>query len=174
MTPRAAEFLWERCCVDAKAVLGDALSLLRVEGGAVVAALGPRARTVLDSLQTDVTGAGADLEAVEVYWALEADTADKALRGNSVPRFHGVGSDGVRYSVEFDALGSLLHVPLRLADAYVVPDGKGGWATLGRPEYTLGQVLYGVIHELTWHGTPAERDGVRREMEGSVRDSRRL
>ena len=41
-------------------------------------------------------------------------------------------------------------------------------ATLRNVNYTLGQVLYAILWELSWHGGPEDRDKLNKELKGMV------
>jgi len=74
------------------------------------------------------------------------------------------------YGVSFSAPNTLINIPLKLNNKFTIYEEdmnnkvtttNRGWReliTLDNPEYTLGQILYSIVWELSWNGNPANRD----------------
>jgi hypothetical protein len=86
----------------------------------------------------------------------------------------------IAWGVSGQSVQAIVNVPLRLASAYTVYDstpGKHPSAEDDLTEYqgarfTLGQILHGVLWELTWHGSPEQRDARFAELKKRIAEIR--
>ena len=151
--------------------------------------------TKLAESETTALGTASDIEYLELYWAAgvgleelgvgvsEGKDTDDELLGLSFPALHGVGyearedvyeneslicraGDRIYYGVDFTGANLLARLPIRQTLRLSL-------TRLSRPvqvRMTLGQVLYGVFWELSFHGPPANRDAFLSELKGRVRE----
>ncbi len=105
-----------------------------------------------------------EIKYVELYWSVEHSQEDKTLSGNIFPEFHGIGTSAeIPISLMFTPTNEIAGLPLKLCDEFKIypsiteNEGRQTHSYKG-PQFSLGQILYGIIWELTWLGSPTERD----------------
>jgi len=122
-----------------------------------------------------------EVEYLELYWFLDhhkySNTSEE-MYGMLFPNFHGVGYESkedkedikkgeiTSYAVEFTPTYELINCPIRLKEemAFIETDysKKDGTPWVERNykkcHFTLGHILYGIIWELSFCGSPKERD----------------
>lgn len=128
------------------------------------------------------------IEYLELYYTPEYDKSDaqNRLNGFLMPNFHGVGvklredtesykkGDRIKWGINLSPINTLIKIPVKLNKRFIIhedniqskPDEKP--KVLGEfenPQYTLGNILYGIIWELSFYGPPEERDKVKRGLE---------
>lgn len=125
-----------------------------------------------------------EIEFLELYWNLWYDGKTPSFRGFSRPDLHGLGyvlqedlmhswgeiewpkGHRIPWSLSFQSSNKLINIPIKLASEVPVYndnlDDKDNWhrvlTTYQGAEYTLGNILYGIIWELSFHGGPESRD----------------
>jgi len=126
-----------------------------------------------------------DIEYLELYRSWTFDTAKKAYASTLRLDLHGVGQmlktdapgygakarERIEWSVSMTPLRELLALPLRLREAFRVVEGdidaKGYGEVIAQAscaELTLGQVIHGLLYELSFHGTPEDQMDFRDEL----------
>lgn len=112
------------------------------------------------------------LEYLELRWHPYYSSQDKEIGGWAFPEFHGWGparadypgdETGICYSLMGSRMNELADVPLRLCQEVQIVDtaASGTAEPLLRAEkcaFTLGQILFGILWELSWFGPPQKRD----------------
>lgn len=99
---------------------------------------------------------------------------------------HGYGNvyktgERVPWSVLGFKVEELMEVPVKLSDEmpityidYTDKTNKKNWwkevANYKNPQYTLGQILHGIMWELSWHGNPTSREDFKNELKSRVDD----
>jgi hypothetical protein len=103
---------------------------------------------------------------LELYWYIDYDEEEQKLSGNILPGFHGMGiSDHMPYSLMFTPANEIAELPLRLSQEFTLVSIKGKEPEIYKtPEFSLGQILYGIIWELSWIGGPEERERKKQEI----------
>jgi hypothetical protein len=183
---RAVEFLYEPVTLDRRLTLGDVLSLLYVcpplqqvfrrdfaEELCAEARKGPVPQS-RGSDPEEVSG----IESLELYWSWGYDTTTTAYSSVHRLDLHGVGrilavdapaygrraGERINWSISLTPLRELLDLPLRLRDAFNVTeddiDAKAYGDTVANakcPVVLLGQVIHGVLYELSFHGGPEQQ-----------------
>jgi len=121
-----------------------------------------------------------DIEYLELYTHLETDNDEydpkmpMHLNGLFLPQFHGIGKvleedgeegyykkgDRINWSLSFSPVANLLHLPVRIADHVTVSNGldwqQEAHVIKATPQYTVLQIVYGILWELSWYGSPEE------------------
>lgn len=98
-----------------------------------------------------------EIECLELSFTCEQDS--DGLTGNMFP-FFGGQSETENYSVSFAKCYELIDLPVKLGDFgiwHILPTGYKE-DRIKNPEFSLGQILYGVFWELGWYGNPERRD----------------
>ncbi len=102
-----------------------------------------------------------DIEYLELYWLLTEDKENVSLEGYQLPSFHGHGTEG-SYGVSLTPAYQLLDCPLKLRQEIYVYNDICSVAEPPRSyqnaTYTLGDILYVIIWELSFFGSPSMRD----------------
>lgn len=126
------------------------------------------------------------IDYLELYWNLEAESGKHSDFGGYIfPCFHGWGSwpedthtpAGTKggIGVDFSPSYELIDLPLRLKDTaevtflenYKYKDAER--REVAGPVYSLFHILYGIVWELSFMGSPDSRDNKRVELEETVR-----
>lgn len=149
--------------------------------------MGSAKHSAVPSIEYDPQG----IEFLELYQVWHRDSENGELQLQPIHRlgFHGVGfrlrEDGVHdgqveyraderihWGVSLVSPLELLHLPMRLNPEVVIRehnlDSVDHGQEIGRllnPGVTLGQVLNGILRELSWHGASASKDRDRAELE---------
>ncbi len=124
------------------------------------------------------------IEYLEIYYTPEYDKSEHVnhFYGFLIPNFHGVGvklredtehykkGDRIKWGINLSPVNTLIKIPVKLNKTFIIyednlqskPDEKP--KVLGEfenPQYTLGNLLHGIIWELSFYGPPEERDKVK-------------
>lgn len=134
-----------------------------------------------------------NLDYLELYWAFEKTTYKGATEfsGHFFPQFHGWGTwddpaagggkGGI--AIEFTPVNELADVPLRLREGVEITHNNldAKWSTLAELAtqedpavviqacpYSLFHILYGIVWELSFCGSPKDRDIRAKELRDTV------
>lgn len=108
-----------------------------------------------------------DIDYLELYHSFYI--FDKEISGFSFPSFHGVGvakeddffykkGDKVNYGIDFSPANELIDLPIKLSKTTNLEISKNKYQEYTTEEYTLLGILYGVFWELSFCGSPENRD----------------
>lgn len=180
---RAFEFLFEPVTLDERLSLGDVFRLLEICPTLQQVFRREFAGELCDEARkgplTPSRGSDpeevAGIEYLELYWSWRLDTSSGAYSGVHRLELHGVGhileadapdygvkaGGRIRWSVSLTPLRELLELPLRFRDDFDVTeddiDAKAYGHTIASGkcrELLLGQVIHGLLWELSVHGGP--------------------
>lgn len=183
---RAVEFLYKPVTLDPHLTLGDVFKLLDncppirqvlrrdfAEELCAEARKGPLPQS-RGSDPEEVAG----VEYLELYWSWGYDTATKAYSSVHRLDLHGVGrvlevdaqtygvkaGERINWSVSLTPVRELLGLPLRLRDTFNVTEDDIDAQAYGDtvdsakcPDVLLGQVIHGLLYELSFHGGPEQQ-----------------
>ncbi len=183
---RAVEYLYEPVTLDPRLTLGDVFMLLDncltlrkvfrrdfAEELCAEARKGPCPQSRGNDPE-DVAG----VEYLELYWSWGVDTATKAYSCVHRLDLHGVGrvlevdaqtygvkaGERINWSVSLTPMRELLDLPLRLRDTFDITEDDIDAKAYGDavdsarcPDALLGQVIHGVLYELSFHGSPEQQ-----------------
>lgn len=105
---------------------------------------------------------------LELYWFLESDL-EYGITGTLFPSFHGIGyePEKIPYGVELVPVYELAGLPLKLGGYSLYktegPLNERMIVESPKAQFTLQQILYGIIWELSYFGGPIEREKRSRE-----------
>lgn len=157
VTHHAPTLLFEPCRLDEDVTLKDIFLLIQHHIDVFEKILGNWCREfTTEALSTP--SQVEDLLYLELYYTLQVE--DGALEGINHPNFHGVGQDSP-YSLSFLPLNKLADLPVKLGPAQIE---QSSYPTL----YTLGNILNGILWELSFYGPPAQRDQLAKEVNTSL------
>lgn len=108
-----------------------------------------------------------ELLSLELYVAHELD--EDGLDGLPFPSVHAPSADET-YSIMFTPASNLSHLPITLGTFSVWKDRDAYFETEPYP-VSLGQILYALIWELSYCGSPRERDKKNEEVLGAYEDA---
>jgi hypothetical protein len=135
-----------------------------------------------------------NVEYVELYWHYEMD--DGYIGWNDMPQFHGIGWElkedkwekwdkdaptykaGYRipWGIDFMPLNEILHLPIRLNEAFIVYPDMKDWKPNTPPlfeakkKFTLGNVIEGTFWELSFYGSPEDKAAQKEHLDGIMDD----
>lgn len=103
------------------------------------------------------------LDVIEFYWSgsVNEDEVEYAAR------MHGLNGSSDVYGLDFCTLGSIKHLPVRLNSEFKLYDTGSHDETRfsGKKEFSLLQILDSLYWEISYYGSPQERDKLVEEME---------
>lgn len=165
--------------------LGDLFRLIQANP-ALYPILGNWCEEIISSAQTQAPAESAPdslsdpdaIEFLELYWMAELDEAQSSLDGLSRPQFHGLGfplesprdgfpvGDRIPWGLMGSEPGDLLGVPLILRPTMILCDASHRQPPLEIPArtFSLGDILNGVIWELSFLGSPEMRRAATQEI----------
>lgn len=135
-----------------------------------------------------------EIEYLELYFSPEfqkgLEGSEDGLHGFLRPNFGGVGwellqdsesthgfkaGERIPWGISVTPANELIDLPVKLRktieiieDDYSTENMVQGWKsliTLPNPEYSLGQILYGIIWEMSFHGGPDKRNEFKEELD---------
>jgi hypothetical protein len=187
--------LYEYCDIQKSITLADIFVLLRKEMPIYRIIIGNWVEEIVNEGVTGRVKDDKDIEFLELYWNPETSIykGQRTIEGLNFPELHGLGyklkedhedgykkGDRIPYAVEFTPVNELMNCKIKLnkdlkfshwnhdvkdRDSKYYTD-KEGWEV----QYTLGHILYGIIWELSFLGSPKDRDKKKKELEKTVDD----
>lgn len=183
VTENSFNYLYEYCELDKDVTLKDIFLLLNNELELYNLLLRNWTSEIVKEGLSDqeVSDKESDVEYLELYYFGEYRRFEKdepyTLHGAKFPSFHGIGyelqedRDGwkkgtrVPYSLSFQSANKLINLPVRLnkefsvsKDDYVDNTHTDVFIKFDAMPYTLFDILYGIMWELSFYGPPAKRD----------------
>jgi len=155
---------------------------------------------VHEGLHVPTEKKASEIDHLELYWDLRitqefSEKEDKFLEvprilsGGLFPQFHGWGTwladefikEGTKggYAISLTPANELINLPLKLGQKGTVYDEEHhkvevtpGKVLLEYDEvhYSLFHILYGVFWELSWHGTPSQRNSRVAELKEAIKE----
>jgi hypothetical protein len=164
VTEKPCEYLFERCILDDDVTLRDIMLVLNANLEIFNVVLGNWCKEYVTEALSEPADSPRikdyNLECLELYWVFNQSSDDTS--GYQMPGFQGVGVevDGQRidYAIEFIPSYCLLNVPVKLKKTAALYDDDDYKCELPNPIYTLGHILMGIIWELSFTGSPENRD----------------
>ena|SRR5579862_3738450 len=173
--------LYDECTLENGVTLRDVFLLLQKNIEVYHAILGNWCDEIVNeglSGGHDDLSDKANLDYLELCWNLTEDTDTNNIMGYHFPEFHGIGKDNdgegdhqIPYAVDFTPTYKLIDLGLILNTRITI---RPEFYNLQSPIYhfvgtfTLGQILYGIIWELSFCGSPTNRDIFKNEVEESA------
>jgi hypothetical protein len=186
VTDRAHEFLFEAITLHPQATLADVFALM--EASPLLKRI--YRPSFVDELCAEAIKGPADgeqqpahdrIEYLELFAEWGLDTHSQTYSGTTRLRLHGVGpvlqedhpeerkrkGERIEWAVSLTPLRSLLALPVRVNHSVRITEGdqaaQAWMQEIGRAQVedvTLGQVIEGLLWELSFHGGPAEQEAV--------------
>lgn len=172
ITSHAARNLFRSCKLADGVTLRDVLMLLDSDLIVFDAVLGNWcADLVEEGLRKPAQKAKTDLAYLELYWQVSEWRG--AIGGLDLPSFHALDDTGQNYAIELMPVNKLVDLPLKLnKDIKIYNDEDIKPVFESKIEsFTLGQILMGIIHELSFFGSPANRDAKAKEFDSRIQDA---
>jgi len=112
-----------------------------------------------------------DLKYLELYWFIDVD--NDGMSGNLFPSFIGVGTEDNHISIALSSSSCLINLPVVLSNQFTICDhhiGESQYRQIvyNNPEYSLIDIIYGIIWELSFFGSPANREKYLLELDDTV------
>lgn len=187
ITDRAVSLLFESCTIQQGVTLRDILLLLNTQIEIFQLVLQNWCKEfVAEGIKKHPHQIESRIEYLELYWDFRKDfpedsseeaSKDPGLFGYRFPALHGVGrlleedyyekehllgkaGERIHFSVSVTPLEKLMHLPVQLRPTLTIYN-ETNWEEQSQLfdacEYTLGHILYGILWELSFHGSPDSR-----------------
>lgn len=187
-TDQAIQYLFERCELEEGVILKDVFLLLNSNIKCFDAVIGNWCEEIVtEGLTGGSTPYNLgkydpnQIEYLELYYSPQKVKEDGITQivGFLRPDFHGVGvilqedsdsetykkGDRINWGLSLSSADTLVNIPLKLNKKLIVldymEDQRGKEKVIGdfdNPEYELGNILYSIIWELSFHGSPKDRE----------------
>lgn len=171
---QAPQALHQTLCVAPRVTLGDVLRLVRdhKEMFARLADAPCLDEFLADAFEREEEEELHDLEAVELGWASVVDVEDGTPVLVMETDMHGRDVLGAACGLEMTPLCQLVDVPFEIRDSLSVLDGQDPQNVLlsCTSPMTVLQAVRGVLEEVTYMGSPEQRDAERAEIERRIRE----
>ena len=176
------KFLYDPCLLYKDCLLIDIILLIERNFFLLKEILNNNFKYILDELKNpNKTETETEIEYLELYKVLDENMF--------YTEFHGIGSeikhendyykkgDRIKYAIDFESINNLKNLPITLNQTLklinnnnieqkvLIDNNKDDKYSL----FTLGDVLYWIVYELTWYGSPTERDLKFQEITKSVK-----
>ena len=172
VTDKAPRFLFDPCSLAEGVKLRDIFLLLRKHMDFMEMVIGNWCR--------DIVAEGLDKKPtsdptmyIELSWRIEG--GDDWCNGHERPDVSGIGPDDkgntIRWAIEMTATNELADCEVKLSPKMeIVADYKvvHTFENISDPRFTLGHILQGLIWELSWHGSPTDRQNALDELNATV------
>jgi hypothetical protein len=172
LTDHAPGYLFCNCTIDSDVILKDIFLLLNRHLEAFTEIFNDNLPPIVKEGFSPYVGTKSLLTSLMLMWEIRYDEAEeKVLSGNTVPHCYGTGSsDEDIFGIEFAPANEIAELPVRLSSKLRIwKEEQGEYEVFENPEYTLGQILYSIILELAFFGSPANRDKKHEEMLNSIK-----
>jgi hypothetical protein len=194
VTSSAIRRLFEPCQLEEGILLKDVLMLLDSNLLVFDAVLGNWCQALVEEGLRGQTPSKAEnqVEYLELYWHWQLDNDNEnSLHGYEFPQLHGVGfkhdydqidsygnltckaGERINYAVEMSSVNELAVIPIRLRHAISItswdPENPETKIT-DNGSFTLGHILYGILWELSFFGSPEMRNNTRAEIDRRVQE----
>lgn len=192
VTDLALFYLMDNCVLGEDVTLRDVFLLLKQDIDTYKVIINGHVEKIveegLSGKKSEPIEGDCNIDFLELYWNLEINEGKwPSFGGCQFPQFHAWGDwpndefgnhpPGTKggIAVDFTPSYDLLDYPLKLrGDVNVCITEDYKWKTavnlnLPSPSYSLLNILYGVIWELGWHGSPEQRVEKSEELESTVK-----
>ena len=162
LTDYAPKWLFLPCTVDEDVVLRDVYLILHKHVAAFTEMLSDHVPKIVKEGLSPYLGEKVPLSFALLSWEVGYSkiNGEMHLYGNTLPAFHVFGhSEKEKYDASVYPANQLAELPLRLSTKLTISrDDSLGNEVFENPEYTLWNILCGIVYELSWLGSPEERD----------------
>lgn len=185
-------FLFEKCIIADGVTLRDIFLLLKQNEDIYDKILGNWLRDFLKEAFT-LSEEKTDLDYLALEWQTviestysESNPGETGIYGNCFPELNGYGPgpdsnvEVIRWAISMTPVSKMIDLPLRFLKRYQIVNQvthheawKNGGDTLvdshtqefDDSEVLFGQILHGIMYEISFYGPPKDRDGTRESME---------
>lgn len=163
LTNYAPNWLFLPCTIDDDVVLRDIYLLLEKHKSIFTDLISDYVPGIVQEGLSPYVGKKGPLSVALLSFEIEYSPidADMRLSGNTLPVLHVLGSsEEERYDAGVYPADELAELPLKLSKKLsIFRDDPKQNEVFENPEYSLWQILCAIVHELSWYGSPNERDG---------------
>jgi len=172
-------FIWENVRLNDDVTLGRIFDIVENNIDLWEIITGERIKPIIEESKKEFSGSG-ELKYLEIYWDVEHDAEYETL--TSWPSFHAIGEpceddylpEGLNgliyYGISFTPNNYLKTLKLRLKNVFKIysSDDFHDKQYFGNKQFKVLETMKAIFWELTWFGTPEERDEKRIEIIGDI------
>jgi hypothetical protein len=195
VTDNAIRYLFDTCCLEETLTLKDLFLLLNTNLDQFDLIFGNWLKEIVtEGLTKEAEPYGdysADnIEWLDLRWYISRDK--DSFCGYDRPNFGGVGyklkketkpfykkGSRINWGVSFSSANELINIPLRLNTDFTITNedsDQGKFmeeiAVFKNATFTLANIIYGVIWELTWNGGPEDRENRRQDLDRAFQEAK--
>ena len=162
ITQHAPSFLFCNCTIDNDVVLKDIFLLIERHLKLFTEIFNDNLPAFIKEGLSPYAGKKSKKETLLLGWNLEIGDGhpEKTLYGNTIPEFHSYfSSEDKLVALDFTPSNEIAELPIKLSGKmWIQKGGEGLDEAFENPQYAFGQILAGIVNELSWHGSPEERN----------------
>lgn len=179
VTKYSPQFLFEQCVLDRGVTLRDIFLIINKNIEVYDSVLGNWVKEIVKEGLYSKQPKDKELKYLELYWHYEYDEYKNkySLCGGMFPELHGRAKKDpeIPCSIAFINTSTIIDLPVKFREHLGISDNsefdinnknkdylKTYWEEhyykFLNPQYTLGQILYGIMWELSFYGPPKDRD----------------
>lgn len=161
--------LWENVQLSDDVTLGRIFDIVETNIDLWELITGDRIRPIITESKKEFNGSG-ELISLEIYWDVEHDAEYKTLTLS--PMFHAIGkpTEGdclpeelkgyIYYGISFSSNNYLKILPIKLNRNFKIysSDNCRDLKNFDNKEFRVLEMMKAIFYELTWFGTPEERE----------------
>lgn len=195
VTDKGFFHLEDECTLDSDVTLKDVFLLLNTELDLYDSVVRNWCKELVTEGLSGSPKKDSDIDYLELYYHLEYSRFDKddtfSLLGLKRPDFHGIGKvleedqdfckkgERIPYSLSFQSTTTLIDLPLKLKHSVEVYEDDFSKKSVNPAPtlikfdhipFTLFDILYGIVWELSFYGPPERRDEKGQEILNIVKD----
>lgn len=171
LTDHATSWLFLPCTIDDDVVLRDIYLLLEKHKSVFSDLISDYVPSIVREGLSPYGDKKAPLSYALLSFEIEysAIDAEMQLSGNTLPVFHVFGSsEEEKYDAGVYPANELAELPLKLSKKLAIfRDDPKENEVFENPEYSFWQILCAIVHELSWYGSPYDRNRFLQEVKGA-------
>ena len=188
VTDDAIHYLFKICCLEKGLILKDLFLLLNKYLDVFDLIFGNWLKEIVtEGLTKEAKPYGEyhkdNIEYLELYWVIYKD--ENTFQGYDYPEFNGVGYElredanifekkgtRINWGVSYSPGNNLINIPLKLNNKFIIWDETKfkEITSFDNATFTLANIIYGVIWEMSWNGNPEDREEKHKELHNVIKE----
>ncbi|MCP4346132.1 MAG: hypothetical protein GY795_11480 [Desulfobacterales bacterium] len=168
VTDNALKLLFEDCTLDEGVRLKDIFLLIKQNMELFNIIIGYWVEKIVEEGLLPCREKDNELDYLELYWITVYNEKEEEFLGNTLPAFHGVGIINDRityYDLCVTPANEIAELPLKLCKEFTISNFVDDKVVKYKgPYFSLGQILFAIIWELSWFGSPSKREIKKQEL----------
>jgi len=158
----AHTLLFETCSIDEGVTLRDIFKLVNSNMSTLESVINNYCKEYVEVGLEAPFHKDEKLTSLELFWHIDLVDSSRLI-GNTIPWFHGLSTEANgrvgQYALDLCSVDKIVDLPIKLSTKFaLVPDDYSKTPIeYGEADFSLGQILYGIFYELSFHGSPRQQ-----------------